>query len=262
MSVRFQTLISGSSGNSLLLAGRHTRLLVDAGFRSMRQCRQLLAEWLESLDAVVLTHLHSDHVSHWALRVFEEAGIPVFVHGPDADLLAEKHFGGRSFHHLRLVGFEDGGFHIGEFYVRPFEVPHYPGMATFGFRMSFSALGEEHHVVTASDLSDWRKVWRWFRNADLLCVEANHDPQLLALNWNPNSLYHLSNQDCGRLVRQALRKSRYLPGAVVLAHLSDERNTPELATTAVRTALETKGLTHLPLYVAPRHRPSRALVVG
>jgi len=226
MSVQFQTLISGSSGNSLLLAGRHTRLLVDAGFRSMRQCRRLLGECVESLDAVVLTHLHSDHVSHWALRVFEEAGVPVL------------------------------------FYVRPFEVPHYPGMATFGFRLSFSVTGEEHHVVTASDLSDWRKVWRWFRDADLLCVEANHDPELLALNWNPNSLYHLSNQDCGRLLRQALRKSRYLPGALVLAHLSEERNSPKLASTAVRAALETKGLTHLPLYVAPRHRPSRPLVVG
>ncbi len=261
MSVYFQTLISGSSGNSSLLVGRHTRLLVDAGFRSMRQCCELLGEWVGELDAVLLTHLHSDHVSHWALRVFEEAGVPVFVHGPDADRLAEKHFAGRHFRQLRLVGFEGGGFQIGEFHVQPFEVPHYPDATTFGFRFSFSAGGEDHHVVTASDLCEWRKVWRWFRDADLLCVEANYDPELLALAWNPNSLYHLSNGECGQLLRQALRKSRYLPSAVVLAHLSDERNTPELATRAVRSALDERGFAHLPLHVAPRHGPSARLLV-
>src|ERR1700684_3557200 len=63
--VKFCVLASGSSGNAALLATDKTRILVDAGL-SMRELAKRLAaigEDLEHLDAIVITHEHSDHVS-------------------------------------------------------------------------------------------------------------------------------------------------------------------------------------------------------
>ncbi len=63
--VKFCVLASGSSGNAALVATERTRILVDAGL-SMRETAKRLAsigESIESLDAILITHEHSDHVS-------------------------------------------------------------------------------------------------------------------------------------------------------------------------------------------------------
>ena len=62
-------LASGSSGNAALLATENTRILVDAGL-SMRELRKRLTsigESLDSIDAILITHEHSDHVSGLAV---------------------------------------------------------------------------------------------------------------------------------------------------------------------------------------------------
>src|ERR1039457_1573456 len=73
--VKFCVLASGSSGNAALLATENTRILVDAGL-SMRELRKRLAsigESLENIDAILITHEHSDHV----------AGLPVLARNKD-----------------------------------------------------------------------------------------------------------------------------------------------------------------------------------
>src|ERR1035437_9214677 len=73
--VKFCVLASGSSGNAALLATENTRILVDAGL-SMRELRKRLAsigESLEGIDAILITHEHSDHV----------AGLPVLARSKD-----------------------------------------------------------------------------------------------------------------------------------------------------------------------------------
>jgi len=262
MPITFQSLRSGSSGNCLLVQNGKTSLLIDAGFPSIRGSREALERVLPSVGAAVISHLHRDHVSYSALRVLEEHGVPVYVHRDAMESLAQRHFGGKPFDELDLRPFTERRFRVGDFAVRPFEVPHYPGHATFGFEVSCARRGRWRRLVVATDFHDGASLRHWFEDADFIYVEANHDPELLEEHWNPNSLYHLSNGHCGRLLRDAFDHSHAVPPVVMLGHLSEDRNRPELAAATVAGILEEAGYGAVELRVAPRSGPSRPIAIA
>ena len=259
MALTFQSLRSGSSANCLLLRNGETALLVDAGFPSQRACRTALADVLPTVDGVLISHLHGDHVHYASLRVLEKWDTPVYIHESDLNELAFKHFRGRPFAGLDVRPFADEGFRLGAFDVEPFAVPHYPARTTHGFEIRCGEGDKRRKVVVASDLADWFDLEGRFADADFIYVEANHDPVLLEQNWNPNSCYHLSNGECGRLLRRAFEGSRRLPAAVMLGHLSDERNEPTLAAHTVWEILDDAGFGGVEIHVAPADQPSEPI---
>lgn len=256
MSLSLQSIRSGSSGNCLVVRNGRTTVLFDAGFPSMRQCRNAVGHLLPEVDALVVSHLHGDHVHHYALRVMEEFGVPVYVYEGDVGLLRGKHYRGRPFDGLRTCPFTEQGFVVGGLAVRPFEVPHHPGDTTFGFEVTSARGDGARRLVVATDFRRGDAVQGWFENADLIFVEANHDPELLSLYPNPRSHDHMPNGGCGQLLVDALDHSHTLPSAIVLGHLSEQRNTPDLARDAVSGLLHQAGYSHIPLHVAPRYDPS------
>ncbi len=261
MTLSFQSLRSGSSGNSLLLRAGMTTLLIDAGFGSMRECRQVLGEMLPSIDGVVISHLHSDHIHHYALRVLEEHRVPVYVYEWDLQLLPGMHFRKSPFFSLQLRPFSARAFRIGNFTIRPFPLLHDGIRRTFGFEASALQRGKVRRIVTATDFRDWRNLPGWFENADLIYVEANHDPELLQRHPNRRSHYHLSNGECGRLLCHSFSNSKLLPRAVMLGHLSEIRNHPGLARDTVLEILEGRGFDEIDLQVAPRYESSEAIEI-
>ena len=81
--VRFTVLASGSKGNCTVVSGGHTRILVDAGLscRELFRRMRLAGEEPETLDAIIITHEHSDHITGLAVTA-RKLGIPVyFTHG-------------------------------------------------------------------------------------------------------------------------------------------------------------------------------------
>jgi phosphoribosyl 1,2-cyclic phosphodiesterase len=78
--VRFTVLASGSKGNSTIVTGGRTRILVDAGLscRELFRRMRLAEEDPETLDAVIITHEHTDHVSGLAVTA-RKLGIPVYI---------------------------------------------------------------------------------------------------------------------------------------------------------------------------------------
>ena len=93
-------------------------------------------------------------------------------------------------------------------------------------------------------------------------MESNHDPQLLRTHPNPRSHYHLSNEKCGRLLSRALAGSKHPPCAVMLGHLSEIRNRPNLARDKVLEILNGSASRDLALHVAPRYEPSEEIEIG
>jgi phosphoribosyl 1,2-cyclic phosphodiesterase len=261
LSLTFQSLCSGSSGNSLLLSTGGTRLLIDAGFPSMRACRRTLNGYLPEIDGVVISHLHSDHIQYSALRVLEECRIPIHLCDREIKYLAGRHFRQSPFLDLRIRPFSDQPFGIGDFSVQPFRVPHDGVRPTFGFAIYAHRNGTRQKVVVATDFWDWRGLPGWFENADFIYVEANHDPQLLKANPNPRSHFHLSNGSCGRLLRQVFDQSRSRPAALMLGHLSEKRNRPGLAQGAVAEWLHHGGYRDVAIHIAPRHEPSARIFI-
>src|ERR1700756_3894856 len=77
--VRFTVLASGSKGNSTIVSGGHTRILVDAGLSCRELCRRmkLAGEDPATLDAIIVTHEHQDHVNGLAVTA-RKLGIPVY----------------------------------------------------------------------------------------------------------------------------------------------------------------------------------------
>ena len=120
MTLTFQSLCSGSSGNSLLLKTDGSALLIDAGFPSMRAGRKALNGCLSEIKGAVISHLHSDHIQYSSLRLLEESRIPIYLYERDIQPLASRHFRQSPFLHLKLRPFSDRPFMIGEFSIHPF----------------------------------------------------------------------------------------------------------------------------------------------
>jgi len=260
MSIVFQSIRSGSSGNCLLVRAGHTRLLIDAGFSAQRGCKEALDGVLPEVDGVVVSHLHTDHISYSALRVMGECGVPVYVHKPDIPALRYKHFKGYDLD-VQIHPFSERQFTIGEVVVRPFRVPHFGEFDTFGFELTCERRGKPVRMVVATDMAHWDGLLPRFVNARFLYVESNHDLELLRRYPNPNSEFHLRNEQCARLLRQALDNSDAPPAAVMLGHLSHERNEPRIALQTVHGILCDGGHDRVPIHVAPRFEPSEPVRV-
>lgn len=240
MSLSFQTLLSSSSGNSITLCSKTSRLVIDCGLSSMKRTRQTLSglHAVVPIDAVLLTHIHSDHISYYPLRVLEETGLPIYLHEGNVEPLKKKHFNGYGFKGLNLKPFADVTFNIGDFHIRPFEVVHNPWYATFGFEIN----GCGKKVVIATDFCEWENLVGRFADANFVFVESNHDLGLLQRYFNPNSRYHLPNPQTAELLAAAVGESKHPPRAVMLGHLSSQRNTPRLAISETAQYFKERGL--------------------
>jgi phosphoribosyl 1,2-cyclic phosphodiesterase len=256
MSLHFMSLRSSSSGNCLLVRTDRTTVLIDCGLGSMKRTRQVLTEHLGDqldVDAVVVSHMHSDHIGYYSLRVLDSLGVKVRVHESCLSQLKDKHFNGRRFCSLKLRPFADSGFKVGDLSFQAFEVPHNPWYPTCGFVIKY----KNSKMVIATDFNNWDSLLEHFVDSDFIFVESNHDTELLTRHFNPNSRFHMPNPETGRLLCTARKHSRKPPQAVMLGHLSSMRTRPDIALKEVQSSFESCGVElDFPLLVAPRSEAS------
>ena len=232
MGLYFKSLASSSSGNSLALWTENSCVVVDFGLGSMKKCRQAIAEHLPdsvSIDAAVISHIHGDHISFYPLRVLEQLDCSVMVHRDSIEPLKAKHFREYGFGGLDICPFDEAGFSVGDFTFEPFEVAHNPVYPTFGFVIKCDQPDGVKKIVVATDFCNWQDVADKFVDADFIFVESNHDYELLRRYFNPNSRFHLPNPETAKLLCHVRQKSKRPPQAVMLGHISSQRNTPEIA---------------------------------
>jgi phosphoribosyl 1,2-cyclic phosphodiesterase len=240
--VKFCVLASGSSGNAALLATENTRILVDAGL-SMRELRKRLAaigECLESIDAIVITHEHSDHVS--GLPVLARAkGLRAVIYM--TRLTAPTIDWGET-HPARLEPFQAGAaFQIGDIEVQSFGIPH-DAVDPVGY--CFAAEGVR--VGIATDLGYVPESIKFhLRRTNVLLLEANHDLDMLKVGPYPWSVKQRVMSRVGHLSN--LHMSDYLmddldscTANLILGHLSEQNNHPAIVQMVATEALERRGL--------------------
>ncbi len=257
------SLRSGSSGNCVLLASRRTTLLMDFGLHSQKLCRQVLLEAAaltgrDHIDAVLVSHCHSDHIGYPGLRVLAERGIPVFLQTA-CKRYVRNSYGCRDWKTApRLHGFESStSFVIGDLIITPIDLPHSPDAPTLGYAIATD--DGRCRAVLSTDFYSGHALTPHLAGADLVFIESNHCPELLKLFPNYASRFHMSNPRTAQLLRDALADAARPPRAVILGHLSDERNTPDRALACVRTTFEQdlfSGPIPFQLLAAPRHCPS------
>lgn len=240
--VRIASLGSGSRGNGTLIEDDDTCILIDLGFTLKDTERRLrkLDRSPEDISAVLVTHEHGDHINGVAAFA-RKYKIPV-------------HLTPGTYHPKKLgsvPGLEQINchrtFNLGSLGIEPVPVPHDARepcqyiVSSKGIRVGL--LTDIGHITP--------HVQMQYDNCDALLLECNHDTQMLAEGPYPGPLKarvggthgHLNNEQAADLLRNVdLGRLRHL----VLSHISEKNNHPDLAMTAVRSALDIwKGELHL-----------------
>ncbi len=276
MHLRFTVLASGSGGNASLVETDGFGVLLDAGLGPRQLAARFAAVGLSwaRVQAVVLTHTHTDH---WKDRTFAHLAqrrIPLYCHPHHHDGLAAyspafallTKFGlVRPFEAGQDIAFAPG------LRCRPLPIRH-DGGATFGFRFTGAPdlFGHAASIAYAADFGCWDDALAdSLADVELLAVEFNHDedmerssgrsPHLIARVLGDEG--HLSNAQAAALLRTVLaRTPENRLRHVVQLHLSRECNHPTLAREAARAVLA--ELAEVTLHTAKQDHPGTTLVLG
>lgn len=232
--MRFASLGSGSRGNALLVETGNTRVLIDAGFGPREMSRRLGRLNLagEDIDAVLVTHEHSDHIGGVFACAKRFGWDVLLTHGT---LVACRDRGTND--RIKIIDSHES-FSVGDICANPFPVPH-DAREPVQFVLSDGArrlgvLTDAGHVTS--------HMVAMLDGCDALVLECNHDSEMLAQGSYPLALKrriggpwgHLDNAAAASLLFRVERSSlRH----VVAAHLSEENNNPALAQDALAAVL-------------------------
>jgi phosphoribosyl 1,2-cyclic phosphodiesterase len=240
--IKFCSLFSGSSGNSVFIRSGDTRVLIDAGLSAKRIIEALVSigEKPSELSAVLVTHEHSDHIRGVGI-LSRKYNIPIFANMNTWQAM-EQFIG--PVNASNKMYFNTGlEFLLGDIAVKPFPIPH-DASEPVGY--SFYAEGKK--ITLATDIGHINlELLGCLEDSDLLMLESNHDVEMLRIGPYPWHLKkriagdrgHLSNEMAGKVIAYMAEKGtrRFL-----LGHLSKENNFPELAYQTVCNALYEKRI--------------------
>ena len=265
MAVAITVLASGSKGNCTLISSGATRLLVDAGL----SCRELLrrltlcGESASGIDAILITHEHSDHVGGVNVLA-KRLKVPVYMTAATYEMYRRyaRDSAGNRITLQRLETFEAGrAFEIGDVTVTPFTIPH-DAVDPVGF--TFRSEGIK--VAVCTDLGYMpASVKHHIHGCQILMIESNHDLEMLRGGPYPWSVKQRVMSRVGHLSNDALADfltTDYDGGAeyLILAHLSEQNNHPEIARmTAERALGEQRNFVRNQLMLAAQHEPLPAI---
>ena len=226
------SLYSGSRGNAFLLEANGVCILIDAGKSAKALCAAIQAcgHQPEDISAVFITHEHSDHIN--ALSVFLKKH-PMPVHLPQAcayklenDPAVAPHLIPHAPIHTEELG---GGIRISSF-----PTPH-DSRGSVGYRIEISTPDGEYRIGYATDIGYvTRDIAENLTGCHAVVLESNHDPDMLRDGPYPYDLKlrvaskrgHLSNPDSASFAAHLCENGTK---SLMLAHLSQENNTPDTA---------------------------------
>lgn len=256
--VQFTILGSGSSGNCAYLECDETRLLIDAGLsgRQIRQRLLMIGRTPESLDGILITHEHSDHIQGLT-GLAAKLNIPVYCNRQTRDAIK-----GQLDAELEFRLFETGAsFELGSVSIDSFTVPH-DAYDPVGFLIRTNCA----NIGILTDLGHPTKlVMERVRQANVLVLETNHDLKMLQDDvrrpWSVKQRIvsrhgHLSNDAAAELAAQVVSADLE---HVYLGHLSSDCNKPALAHAAVSGKLQAMGAQHVQVIAASQEEPCATL---
>lgn len=257
--MRFCSLYSGSSGNCLYLEDNDTKILIDAGVSGKRIEENLKSIQVkpEEISALLITHDHIDHTKGVGV-LSRRYNIPVYANQGTWDV-ASKSLGKIAPENV-VVFHSNHEIVIDGLSILPFLIYHDAGEP-----VGFTITNGQSKIGIITDTGKvTEEIMMNLQNCDLAIIESNHDVQMLKVGRYPYYLKkrilgnegHLSNEDASNmilaLVKKGLRK-------VLLAHLSEENNFPELAYETTSSLLVANNVViqkDVMLEVASRFTPS------
>ena len=227
--MKFCSLYSGSSGNSLFVSNNRTKLLIDAGLSGVRIQRALdaIEEKPNEIRGILVTHEHSDHI-HGLGVLSRRFDLPIYANEKTWEAMM-KDLGKIAEHNIKTFNFNEP-FVVEDLEIKAFKTSH-DAADSAGFVIN----GGKKCVGIATDSGIITpEMTKALCGCDLAVLESNHDVSMLEAGSYPfylkqrikSDFGHLSNETAGNMALSLVKKgTRHL----ILAHLSEENNYPLLA---------------------------------
>lgn len=234
-------LFSGSGGNSYYIGSSGEGVLIDAG-RSCKQIENALSVNnidIKSIGAVFVTHEHSDHCI--GLRVFaKKHGVKIFASEGTLEAMAEKNY----ICPENKTEVIENKITIGNMQIERCDTPH-DSRESCCFKVYTS---DGRKAVVATDMGFMtNEVRNLLSTSDFAVVESNHDVRMLQLGGYPyivkkrilSDRGHLCNEACANELEGIIKSGNI---RLMLGHLSENNNTPELALNTSLSVLNDLGM--------------------
>lgn len=259
------SIASSSSGNCIYVGNDNTGILVDTGISKKKILEGMQKRDLDikKVKAIVITHEHSDHIKGLGVmaRSFK---IPIYTTYMTAKAIRKIESIGKIDESLFNVLEADHDIYVDDIKVHAFSIAHDAVNP-----VSYSFSDGESKVCVTTDIGHYDDyIIENLRECSMLLIEANHDINMLQVGPYSYMLKqrilsdvgHLSNENCGRLLCEILSdKLKH----VLLGHLSQENNYPQLAYQTVKCILLEKNdniFNQITLDVAGKDNPSQIYI--
>jgi phosphoribosyl 1,2-cyclic phosphodiesterase len=257
--LNISVLASGSAGNSTYIETDQHSILLDAGLSEKKLSARLadIGRDIKNLDAVFVTHEHSDHVKGVGPLV-RKHDIPLYTTEGTFKKIQSRIGRIPSWAPIR----SEEPMTVGDILVEPYATPHdAEESVAFVIRHGDIKIG---HATDLGAVTPF--VREKLRKSTALLVEANHDINMLEVGPYPwplkqrikSAVGHLSNEACGELLADANHDGLQL---VVLMHLSETNNLKELAILTAEQALGEKAQ-RITQVLAEQDRPTELFTVS
>lgn len=262
--IKFCSLYSGSSGNSLLVQSNNTSVLVDAGVscKKIEEALNSMCVDISSISAILVTHEHTDHIQSIA-TISKKYNIPVFASSKTWN--AMPNIKDKIIDENKKYFSLENSFKIADLDILPFSTPHDAADSC-----GFNICNNRTKISIATDLGHVTpEILHSLEESKFILLEANYDPEVLKMSRYPYELKsringptgHLSNYIAGDTISILMNSGLQ---SVMLGHLSKENNFPELAYKTVVEQIKKHNLSEnsIDLSVATRFEPSKFIEVS
>ncbi|MGL5150669.1 MAG: MBL fold metallo-hydrolase [Clostridium sp.] len=241
--MRFCSLYSGSSGNSILVGGEKANILIDVGMagKKIDEALNSIGHNGKEIDGIFITHEHSDHIKGVGI-LSRKYDIPIYANDKTWAAM-EGSLGKIKEHNIKIMD-RRSIVNIKDISIKSFNIPH-DAIAPVGY----TVYHEGKMASVATDFGIYTEEIRDnIKDSEIILLECNHDISMLNYGPYPYSLKrrilsevgHLSNEDCGEAV---VKLAKYQPGKkIFLGHLSGTNNHPDLAYQTVLNLLNENGV--------------------
>lgn len=258
-------LASGSTGNCSLVCSNKSKILVDIGIslKALKQRLKDVGESVDGIDAVLITHEHSDHIKGLGV-LLRKFALPVYLTmGTAREIINKTSLGVINddlFNYIK----SDVEFFINDFKIMPLKISH-DAADPVAYRIN----NNKKSLAVITDLGCYDDyLVKNLQGLDAILLESNHDVKILQTGNYPFELKRRILSDIGHLSNEAsaeFLKKLYHIGLknVILGHLSEENNFPELALTNMENAMffeETAKKEHLKISVAPKNGVLKTII--
>ncbi len=256
----FCSLYSGSSGNSMFIASDKAKILIDAGLpgKKIDTALQEINQNPTEIDGIFITHEHSDHIKGVGV-LSRKYNIPIYANA-DTWSAMESIIGKINEHNIKVID-KRSVTEIGDLNIKAFNIPH-----DAAGPVGYTVTDKRKSISVATDFGTFTKeIYDNIKDSEVILLESNHDVNMLKFGPYPYTLKrrilseigHLSNDDCGSAIVELVKSDTNKK--IILGHLSNTNNQPDLAYQTVLNVLNENGVRQekdIMLTMANRHNPS------